>query len=116
MPRDRRPHIGEYDAKTNATRDIGRIPARRCTLIAGFPRESFARRSQDAAVVLLPVVFQNLIAGPGQFGPILLQARQNDEVALIDQRTAVALNVARTRRLFLRRTAALRLRLGDRGG
>jgi hypothetical protein len=64
---------------------------------------------------LLPVVFQHLIAGLAYFGAILLQASQDREIALIDHWTAVALNVARTGRLLLRRTAALLL-LGDGSG
>ena len=58
---------------------------------------------------LLPVVFQDLIARRGQFGTILLKAGENGEVALIDHGTAVALNVADTGLLLLRRAAALRL-------
>ena len=101
MERDREPHIGEYDAKTNALRDYPRTTTRQI--------RADGRRMRDASATLLPVVFQHLIAGLGQFGPILLKARQHREVALIDHRAAVALNVARTGRLFFRRTAALLL-------
>ena len=65
-------------------------------------------------LLLLPVAFQHLIAGSSQFGTMLLKTRQNGEIALIDHRTAVALNVARTRRLLLR-CAAARL-LGESRG
>jgi hypothetical protein len=65
------------------------------------------------AGVLLAVVLQHLIAGLGQLGAVLLQAGQNGEVALIDDRTAEALNVARTGRLLFRRATAL---LGEGGG
>src|ERR1700676_3385950 len=64
---------------------------------------------------LLSVVLQHLIAGLGQLGTILLQAGQNGEIALIDDRTAEALNVARTSRLLLRSSAALLL-LGEGTG
>ena len=65
-------------------------------------------------LLLLPVVFQHLIAGRGQLGTMFLKAGQNGEVALIDHRAAEALNVARTGRLFLRRAATLLL--GDGAG
>jgi hypothetical protein len=64
---------------------------------------------------LLSVVFQYLIAGRGQFGPILLQTSQDGEVTLIDHRPAVALDVARTGRLLFRRATALLL-LGESAG
>ena len=65
------------------------------------------RRHRRKRALLLAVVFQHLIAGLGQFGTVLLKARQNGEIALIDHRTAEALNVARTGLLLLRRAAAL---------
>jgi hypothetical protein len=107
MARDREPHIGEYDAKTNALRDCPRTPPRQIRVDG--------RRLRAASAALLPVVFQYLLAGLGQFGPILLKARQHREVALIDHRAAVALNVTRTGRLFFRRTAALLLGDGSAG-
>lgn len=107
MERDRELHIGEYDAKTNALRDCPRKPLRQIRVDD--------RRMRDGSATLLPVVFQHLIAGLGQFGPILLKARQHGEVALVDHRAAVALNVARTSRLFFRRTAALLLGNGSAG-
>ena len=63
---------------------------------------------------LLPVVFQHLIAGPGQSGTILLKASQNGEITLIDHRAAEALDIARTSPLLLRCAAALLL--GDGAG
>jgi hypothetical protein len=56
------------------------------------------------------VVFQNLIAAAADPGAILLKASQNDEIALIHQFAAKALDVAGTGFLLFRRTAAL---LGD---
>jgi hypothetical protein len=106
MARDREPHIGEYDAKTNALRDGPRTPPRQIRVDD--------RRLRVTPAKLLPVILEHLFAGPGQFGPILLKAREHREVALIDHRAAVALNVARTGHLFLRRTAALLL--GDGSG
>ena len=66
-------------------------------------------------MILLPVVFQHLIACRTQLGTILLKAGQNDQIALIYQRTAVALNIARASLLLLRCTATLLL-LGDGPG
>jgi hypothetical protein len=65
--------------------------------------------------VLLPVVLQHLIAGRADLGTKLLKAGQNREVALIHHSAAVALNIAGTRLLFLRRAAAILL-LGDGTG
>jgi hypothetical protein len=95
-------HIGEYDTKTNAFCDCreGR-------------RASETGRLRTLRV-LLSVVLQHLIAGLGYLGAILLQASQNGEIALIDHRTAVALNVTRTGCLLLRRAAAWLV--GDGGG
>ena len=77
------------------------------------PPQALAAAMGAVAGVLLAVVFQHLIAGLGQLGAVLLQAGQDGEVALIDDRAAEALNVARTGRLLFRRTAAL---LRERGG
>jgi hypothetical protein len=108
---DREPHIGEYDGKTNAICDFSRIPRppnqarkRACGRNYGMP-----------VVLLLPMVFQHLITSLGYFGTMLLKAGQNGEIALIDHRAAVALNVARTSRLLLRRAAALLLGDGTGG-
>src|SRR5258708_40077624 len=73
----------------------------------------------DANAALLVVLFQHLIAGLAALGTILLKARQNGEIALVDHRPTITLNVPRTGCLLLRRAAALRLRLcaaagGDR--
>jgi hypothetical protein len=67
----------------------------------------------EGLAVLLAVVFQHLIAGNGQLRTMLLEASQNGEIALIDHRTAVTLNVARAGGLLLGRAAALLL--GDGG-
>jgi hypothetical protein len=112
MPRDREPHIGEYDAKTNAICDFSQFPT-----VSELGQEP--ARSGDSGMrvlLLLPVVFQHLIAGRGQLGTILLQASQNGEVALIYHGTAEALNIARTSRLLLRRAAALLLLGAGSGG
>ena len=58
--------------------------------------------------ILLVVILQHLITGLAQFGTIFLQAGQHSEIALIDDRAAITLNIARTGGLFLRRSAALR--------
>jgi hypothetical protein len=52
------------------------------------------------------VVLEHLIAGRGDLWTILLQACQNGEIALVDDRAAEALHVAGTRFLFVRRPAA----------
>ncbi|BAC48265.1 bll3000 [Bradyrhizobium diazoefficiens USDA 110] len=44
---------------------------------------------------LLVVVLQNLVAGLRDLGPVLLQAGQDGEIALIDDRTAELLHIAR---------------------
>ena len=56
---------------------------------------------------LLAVTLEHLVAGRADLGAVLLQAGQNDEIALIDHGTAVALHVARTGLLFLGRAAWL---------
>src|SRR5438445_798092 len=85
-----------------------RYPAN-CRGLRLRPENGPPRRSRDARCALLSVVLQHQIAGLRYLGTILLQAGQNGEIALIDHRAAVALNVARTSRLFLRRAAALLL-------
>ena len=60
------------------------------------------------------MVGQHLVAGFGQLRTILLKARQNDEVALVHQRSAKTRDVARARFLLIGRTAT-RL-LGDGAG
>ncbi len=74
-------------------------------------------RHQGLSRRLLPVVYQNLIAGLGQFGTILLQAGQNSQVVLIHHRTTMPLNIVSAGLLLLRRAATLLLRLiGDGPG
>src|SRR6185295_2814985 len=63
---------------------------------------------------LLAVVGQHLTADRSQLRTILLKARQNDEVALIHQRTAKTRDIARARFLLIGRTATLLL--GDGAG
>src|ERR1700722_8774615 len=60
-------------------------------------------RLPDVSAILLPVASQHLIAGSADLGAILLKAGQNAEVALIYHRTAVALHIAGTGLLLLRR-------------
>jgi hypothetical protein len=57
-----------------------------------------ARNDEDKLVrgTLLPVIGQNLGAGPAQSGTVLLQARQNDLVAVIDVSAAKTRDVPRT--------------------
>jgi hypothetical protein len=107
MPTGRDPHIGEYVAKTNAVSGRSHTPTGQIK-----PMNGPQRQLSNANAALLPVVFQHLIAGRTQLGTMLLKASQNREVALIDHRTAEALNVARTSRLLLWCAAALLL-LGD---
>jgi hypothetical protein len=59
--RDREPHIGEYDTKTNAIRDFPLIPTASGSCEIG-----------PATAPLLPVTHQYLIAGLAQLGTILL--------------------------------------------
>jgi hypothetical protein len=81
----------------------------------------FRRRNQcylgnfESPRVLLSVVGQHLIAAGGEFGAVLLQARQNGEIALIHQRAAKTLDVARARLLLLWRTTSLLLGEGAGG-
>jgi len=96
MRNDREPHIGEYDAKTNAICEFSHTPTVRIRPTIGLQRQL-----SDASAVLLVVVFQHLRACRGQLGTILLQASQNGEVALIDHRAAVALDIARAGLLLL---------------
>src|SRR5258708_33804337 len=63
---------------------------------------------------LLAVVLEHQIAGRADLRTILLQARQNGEIALVDNRAAETLHVAGTRLLLVRRSAALLLSEGIR--
>jgi hypothetical protein len=95
MRADREPHIREYDTKTNAICDFSQIPA-----------ASGASRLNSLAAtlpgVLLPVVFQHLIACRRNPGTILLKAGQNREITLIYDRAAEAMNIARAGFLLVR--------------
>src|ERR1700736_1200289 len=83
-----------------------------CLLLADGP----GTRPQPPSMVddrtrarsLLSVGLQHRIACGRNLGTILLQARQNGEVTLINDRAAEALHVARTGLLLLRRALALR--------
>src|SRR6267378_1712596 len=59
-------------------------------------------RPPAAVMRLLPVVFQHLGASRRQMRAVLLQARENHEIALVDELAAVTLDVAVAGRLFLR--------------
>ena len=58
---------------------------------------------------LLAVVLQYLVAGGGNPRPVLLQAGEDREVALVDDAAAVPLNIAVAGCLLLRRAATLGL-------
>ena len=62
-----------------------------------------------ASRALLAVVLENLVAGRADLGPIFLEARQDGEIALIDDRTTVLLDVAGTGLLLVRCSATLLL-------
>src|SRR3954451_17745218 len=49
---------------------------------------------------LLVVVLQDLVAGLRDLGPVLLEAGQDGEIALVDDRTAELLHIARAGLLF----------------
>src|ERR1700758_1247024 len=91
------PHIGETAGKTNAIRRHEQAPATPGKwAVTGFDRY---------LGLLLPVVGQNLVAGLGQLGTVLLKAVQNDEVAVIHHRATVFLHVVGTGLLLLGRSA-----------
>ena len=77
--------------------------------------DSEVRKKWDLRGALLPVVYQNLIAGIGQLWTILLQAGQYGQVVLIHDGTTIFLNIVSTGLLlFGRATTLLLLRLlGD---
>jgi hypothetical protein len=81
------------------------------------PERSGARQVFEGGILrlLLPVIGENLIAGLGELGTILLQAVQNGEVRFVHHRTAEFLNVVSAGFLLLRRAATLLL-LGDGAG
>ena len=64
----------------------------------------------DASRALLAVVLENLVAGRADLGAVFLEARQDVEVALVDDRTTELLHVTGTGLLLIRRAAALLLR------
>src|SRR5271169_3352136 len=67
---------------------------------------------------LLPVAYQNLIAGPCQLGAVLLKTGQHGQVVLIHDGTTIFLNIVSTGLLLLRCAATLLRRrlLGDSPG
>src|SRR4051812_49218626 len=79
------------------------------------PAKPMLSRRFQGPRVLLSVVGQHLNAAGGEFGAVLLQARQNGEVALIHQSAAKTLDVTRARLLLLRRTTSLLLGEGTGG-
>jgi len=79
------------------------------------PKTAFPRGLTDASRGLLPVVLQNLVAGGADLGTMFLEAGQDGEIALIDDRTAELLDVTGAGLLLLRRSAALLL-LGEGSG
>jgi hypothetical protein len=96
------PHIGEYTTKTNAIRTPKQGEA--------APGEQGRPDFESSALrVLLAVVDQNLVAGLGQLGAVLLQAVQDNEVGLSHHRTAELLHVVSAGLLLLRRPAVLLL-------
>ena len=105
MLAERKPHIGEYATKTNAIRAPRQTPA----APGNGRRQAFEGGSLG---VLLAVIDQDLIAGLGQLGAILLKAIQNGEVRFVHDGTAKFLNVVSAGLLLLRRSAMLLL-LGD---
>jgi hypothetical protein len=112
MRPDREPHIGEYDAKTNAICGLSQILAA-CEL----GRERAQKAITECERALLPVALEHLIACRGQLGPVFLKTGQNDEIALVHQGATETLNIARTSLLLLGRAAALwLLLLGDSPG
>src|SRR5665213_1966397 len=82
------------------------VPPSQIAMVSGSVRYDPAA----ASAVLLPVAHQDLIAGRAQLGTILLQAGQNDEVALIHEGAAKFLDIARTSLLLLLRAAVPLLR------
>src|SRR5712671_6941610 len=108
--RDREPHIGEYDAKTNAICDFSHTPPVRIRPIIGRQRQL-----SDARAVLLVVVFEHLGASGTQLGTILLKAGQDGEIALIDDGAAELLDIAVASLLLLGCAAARRFGDGTGG-
>src|SRR4051812_15165425 len=87
------------------TRGSNGTPHRRRTPYMGIsPAKPMLSRNFESPRVLLSVVGQHLTAAGGEFGAVLLQARQNGEIALIHQGAAKTLDVPRAGLLLLRRT------------
>lgn len=70
---------------------------------AGSDRSSYVNAD------LLPVAGQHLAAGFGQLRTILLQACENDEIALVHELPAITRDIARASLLLVWRAAALLL-------
>jgi hypothetical protein len=102
------PHIGEYVTKTNAFADDRPAPNGPPQRAGGGPFDEMVFGER-----LLAVTHQDLIAGMGQLGAILLQAAQNGQIRFVHDGAAVLLNVVSTSLLLLRRSTTLLL-LGQR--
>src|SRR4029453_1964716 len=75
----------------------------------------FSRGLSDVSRALLDGVLQKLVTGGTDLGTMLLEAGQDGEIALVDDRTAELLDVAGEGLLLFRRSAALLL-LGEGSG
>ncbi|MDE5462541.1 hypothetical protein GWG67_17975 [Bradyrhizobium sp. CSS354] len=89
-----------------------------CLSMAALCRSGPKRRARRPPFVgqwpsLLVVVLQDLVAGLRNLGPVLLEAGQDGEIALVDDRTAELLHIARAGLLLGVRAAPL---LGERCG
>src|SRR4051794_19238282 len=79
------------------------------------PKMAFSTWANGRERGLLPVVLQNLVAGRADLGTMLLEAGQDGEIALVDDRTAELLDITGAGLLLLRRSAAWLL-LGEGSG
>src|SRR5215472_7904705 len=82
------------------------------------PRPGSAQATQRQSLMrsmprLLPVGLQHLVAGRADFGAIFLQAGQNGEIALVDDRAAMLLHVTRAGLLLFGRSASPVVRVGS---
>src|SRR4051794_32893133 len=102
----RGPHIGEYGRKTNP---VSRWLPFADQVRKGAPGPPFVGQWPS----LLVVVLQDLVAGLRDLGPVLLEAGQDGEITLVDDRTAELLHIARAGLLLGVRAAPL---LGERCG
>src|SRR4051794_10611023 len=103
--RSREPHIWEIRGQNQCYLATSAKHRARPELTRRGPASAF----NSVRAELLTVVGQHLAAGFRQLRTILLKARQNDEVALVHQRSAKPRHVARARLLLIGRTATLLL-------